>query len=136
MEPDRDKEIIRTLVAKVPFLSFEQVARTWWNPKRSGFVATRARLSKIIEQGWLYPVHQEHLPKHNLTEPLLVWEAGDEDPTRKHLGELAYHIQKRFKGRLKQTTLYLLGKEAARVFGELLRIKLLDHIIIGADGYY
>ncbi len=113
-----------------------QVARTWWNPKRSGLVAARARLSKITEQGWLHAVPQEHLPEHNLTERFLVWEPGDEVPTRKQLGAPAYHIQNRFTGSLKQTTLHLAAKDAACVFGELLGIKLLDHIIIGADRYY
>ena len=108
----RDIEVVETVLDKVPFLSLEQVARTWWPGRTTN--AARSRLRQLVAGGYLWTACVPAHPELPLTDPVIRWHPGDERPA---LASVAHHLEHRWTEPARPTHIYRATKKAARKFG-------------------
>lgn len=90
---DRDLELLDTLTQRVRVLSLDQVARTWWGNSADPRDGARRRLRSLEGWGFIERVKLTGHRELELTEPLVLWSPGDEQPD---FGALAYRLERRW----------------------------------------
>ncbi len=108
----RDREILETLALRVPFLSHEQITRTWW-PGGAPAVARR-RLAALVSGGMLWRAQVTAHPELTLERPAATWAPGAPTPD---LGAVSYHLQARWTGTPRPTTIFRATAALARRLG-------------------
>lgn len=110
----RDENILETLTLKIRLATLEQISKRWWATSLRPKQATRARLRKLEDAGWLLRKRVNIHPLLSLHEPLQAWQPGNATPA---FGKLAHRLRSRWKEPMQLTTVYVATKRAAHVFG-------------------
>jgi hypothetical protein len=111
---DRDSEILEVLATRVRCLSIKQVADHWWHESQDRQRNAKARLRKLVDDGWIHSVGILARPLPELTRPLVVWEPAQAMPS---FAEIAYHLKTRFSAPVVTTPIVYAIRQAASRFG-------------------
>lgn len=106
--------ILTALTAKVPFLTQEQAARTWWDGTPAGNAEAERGLQSLVRSRFLWSAAIEAHPELMLERPLFEWASGDSVPDCVALAQIA---RRRFAARDTTHVVFLATTGAAKVFG-------------------
>lgn len=109
-----DLSILTALTAKVPFLTLEQGARTWWDASPSGQDQAKGVLRNLVGKRFLWTGLIEAHPEIPIEAPLFAWHPGGEEPAYARIARTA---RRRFPARDSTVRVFLATSAAAKVFG-------------------
>lgn len=110
----RDEDILRTLSCKVRVLSLRQLIETWWGASRSAKPNAKARLDELVGEGLVLRDMVLAHPMLPLEAPVVAWAPGDAAPDHE---AVAQHLQDRWTGAPRGTTVYTASRATANEFG-------------------
>lgn len=107
-------EILTALTCKVPFFTFDQAARTWWDSSAAGYAEAETVLRGLGRKRFVSSTHVEAHPEIGLDAPLVSWRPGDVAPVFTAVTQAA---RRRFSERDAATRVFVATPAAARAFG-------------------
>lgn len=108
----RDRAVLEALALRVPFLSTEQIARTWW--QGSALVLARRRLARFVAAGLLWRANVTAHPELALEHPVATWRPGAAAPD---FGAVSYRLQSRWTATPRPTAIFRATTTLARRLG-------------------
>ena len=110
----RDEQVIQSLCARVRLMTLDQIAEHWWTDNKQPNDDARRRLSSLVDAGFLKRSTALAAPLPPMTEPVLSWSPGDDEPD---CGAVAWQLQSRWIEGPRVVTVYLATTKATRIFG-------------------
>ena len=110
----RDEQVLQSLCARVRLMTLDQIAEHWWMDNKQPNDDARRRLSSLVDAGLLNSSTALAAPLPPMTEPVLSWLPGDEEPD---CGAVAWKLQSRWTNGPRVVTVYLATTKATRIFG-------------------
>ena len=110
----RDRDILKTLTARVKLLTIDQIVRTWWGSSANPAHNARSRVRALAAEELLTPVTIMAHPELPLIAPVVSWQPGGVPPD---FGAVSYRLRSRWKAPFACVSAVLATQKAANHFG-------------------
>lgn len=126
----RDLDILHALGNAVRCMELSQIAALWWTPNLSGVKNAAKRLAKLTECELLRSEEILAHPLLQLSEPMIVWNPGDDPP---HFAALSWRLQRRWTHHPVRRRVYYCSPRARALLGAAGHGKIKNHCQLTHD---